>query len=83
MLRYIVFTIILFFITSCSNWRYKEVNYERCEHLEKIHVHLYHHDSCEWYCLNFEEGEYTYEDSFKIKYKIDKKGKVKKVKLIK
>jgi len=30
-----------------------------------------------------EEGEYTIEDTFKIKYKTDKKGKVTKVKLIK
>ena len=73
----------MFFITSCSNWQYKDINYERCEYLEKLHVHLYHHDSCEWYCLNFEEGDYTYEDSFRIKYKTDKKGKVKKVKLVK
>jgi hypothetical protein len=30
-----------------------------------------------------EEGEYTIEDKFRIKYKTDKKGKVKKVKLVK
>jgi hypothetical protein len=29
------------------------------------------------------KGQYTIEDSFRIKYKTDKKGKVKKVKLIK
>ena len=74
---------VLLFLTSCSNWMYKEIGYERCENLQKLHVHLYHHDSCEWYCLNMEGGEYTIEDSFKIKYKVDKKGKVTKVKLIK
>lgn len=83
MLKYLGILLIMFFITSCSNWQYKDINYERCEYLEKLHVHLYHHDSCEWYCLNFEEGDYTYEDSFRIKYKTDKKGKVKKIKLIK
>jgi hypothetical protein len=30
-----------------------------------------------------EEGEYTIEDKFRIKYKTNKKGKVTKVKLIK
>lgn len=75
--------ILLLFLSSCSSWMYKDIQYERCEYLEKIHVHLYHHDSCEWYCLNMEEVEYTIEDSFRIKYKTDKKGKVTKVKLIK
>jgi len=30
-----------------------------------------------------EEGEYTYEDVFRIKYKVNKEGKITKVKLIK
>ena len=78
-----IIILAVLFLTSCSNWMYKDIEYERCENLEKIHVHLYHHDSCEWYCLNMEEGEYTIEDKFRIKYKTDKKGKVKKVKLVK
>lgn len=75
--------ILLLSLSSCSNWMYKDIEYQRCEELEKIHVHLYHHDSCEWYCLYLEEAEYTIEDTFRIKYKTDKKGKVTKVKLIK
>jgi hypothetical protein len=75
--------IVLLFLTSCSNWKYSEVEYERCVELESIHVHLYHHDSCEWYCLNMDKGQYEIEDNFKIKYKTNKEGKVKKVKLIK
>ena len=78
-----IIILAVLFLTSCANWKYKDVEYESCKNLEKIHVHLYHHDSCEWYCLNLEEGEYTIEDKFRIKYKTDKKGKVKKVKLIK
>jgi hypothetical protein len=78
-----IIILAVLFLTSCANWKYKDVEYESCKNLEKIHVHLYHHDSCEWYCLNLEEGEYTIEDKFRIKYKTDKKGKVKKVKLVK
>jgi hypothetical protein len=78
-----VIILALLLLTSCSNWMYKDIEYERCKNLEKIHVHLYHQDSCEWHCLNLEEGNYTIEDSFRIKYKTDKKGKVKKVKLVK
>ena len=78
-----IIILAVLFLTSCANWKYKDVEYERCKNLEKIHVHLYHHDSCEWHCLNLEEGEYTIEDKFRIKYKTDKKGKVKKVKLVK
>ena len=78
-----IIILAVLFLTSCSNWKYKDVEYESCKNLEKIHVHLYHHDSCEWHCLNLEEGEYTIEDKFRIKYKTDKKGKVKKVKLVK
>jgi len=28
------------FLVSCSNWKYKDISYERCEYLEKLHVHL-------------------------------------------
>jgi len=80
--KFFIFVLLLTLL-SCSNWMYKDIQYERCEHLEKIHVHLYHHDSCEWTCLNMEEGEYSYDDSFRIKYKTDKKGKVTKIKLVK
>jgi hypothetical protein len=78
-----IIILAVLFLTSCANWKYKDVEYESCKNLEKIHVHLYHHDSCEWHCLNLEEGEYTIEDKFRIKYKTDKKGKVKKVKKVK
>jgi len=76
-----IFSVLLF--CSCSNWQYKDITYDRCQHMEKIHVHFYHHQTCEWSCLNMEEGDYTYEDVFRIKYKVNNEGKITKVKLIK
>jgi len=76
----ILLSLLLF---SCSNWKYKDIEYERCGKVEKIHVHFFHHQTSEWSCLEIEEGEYTIEDTFRIKYTTDKKGKVTKVKLIK
>ena len=70
-------------LTSCSNWMYKDVEYERCAYLESIHVHFYSHETCEWSCLNMEEGMYTFTDSFRVKYKTNKEGEVKQIKLIK
>lgn len=71
------------FLVSCSNWKYKNIEYERCVYLEPIHAHFYRHETCEWSCLNMEEGEYTFTDSFRVKYRTDKKGVVKQIKLIK
>jgi len=71
------------FLVSCSNWKYKDVEYERCVYLESIHAHFYYHETCEWSCLNMEEGEYTFVDSFRVKYRTDKKGVVKQIKLVK
>jgi hypothetical protein len=67
------FIITLLVLTSCSNWK----------KLDEIHVHLYHHDSCEWSCLDLDEQNAMLVDTFRIKYKTNKKGKVKKVKLVK
>jgi len=75
--------ILLLLLSSCSNWMYKDIEYERCENLEKIHVHLYHHDSCEWHCLNLEEENGVFLDTFRMKYKTNRKGEITKVKLIK
>ena len=75
--------ILLLLLSSCSNWMYKDIEYERCENLEKIHVHLYHHDSCEWHCLNLEEENGVFLDTFRMKYKTTRKGEITKVKLIK
>jgi len=74
---------VLLFLTSCSNWKYKDIQYERCEKLEKIHVHFFHHEIREWSCLEMDDGTYTIMENVRIKYKTDKNGKVTKVKLIK
>jgi hypothetical protein len=73
----------LLFLTSCSNWQYKEFTYLRCKKLDKIHAHLYYHETCEWNCLSMSETYTIVVDTAKVKYKVDKNGEVKKVKLIK
>lgn len=73
----------LLVLTSCSNWNYTTVSYDKCVHLDKIHVHFYHHETCEWSCLDMSEGNYTFTEEFKIKYKLNKKSNVTKVKLVK
>ena len=75
--------ILLLSLSSCSNWMYKDIQYERCEKLEKIHVHFFHHETSQWSCLEMEDGNYTIMENVRIKYRVDKKGKVTKVKLIK
>jgi hypothetical protein len=77
------FIITLLVLTSCSNWNYKDIDYLKCKKLDEIHVHLYHHDSCEWSCLDLDEQNAMLVDTFRIKYKTNKKGEVTKVKLVK
>ena len=78
-----ILILVLLFMTSCSNWQYKEFTYLKCKKLDEIHVHLYHHDSCEWSCLDLDEQNAMLVDTFRIKYKTNKKGEVTKVKLVK
>ena len=75
--------ILLLLLSSCSNWNYKDITYLRCGKLKEVHVHLYHHDSCEWNCLYMKEENSIFLDTFRVKYKTDRNGKLKKVKLIK
>lgn len=82
-MKFSVLIFLLLSLPSCKNWMYKDIHYDYCISLEESHIHFYNHNFKEWSCLNIEEGEYTIEDSFRIKYKINKKGKVTKVKLIK
>jgi hypothetical protein len=82
-MKNILYIIIFVIVTSCSNWEYKEFTYFNCKKLDKIHVHLYYHETCEWNCLNIDEQYHIFPDTAKIKYKIDKKGEITKVKLIK
>jgi|688.fasta_scaffold415790_4 hypothetical protein len=82
-MKNILFIILIVFLTGCSNWQYKDIVYDRCQHLGRIHVHFYNHETCEWSCLNMDEGNYTYEDIVRVKYKTNREGKIVKVKLVK
>jgi hypothetical protein len=82
-MKKIFFIITLLVLTSCSNWNYKDITYLRCTKLKEIHVHLYHHDSCEWNCLYLKEQNAMLVDTFRVKYKTNRKGEVTKVKLVK
>ena len=70
-------------MSSCSNWQYKDFTYLKCKKLDKIHVHLYYHETCEWSCLNIDHQYVLVVDTVRIKYKTDKNGDLKKLKLIK
>lgn len=82
-MKKIIYIFVLWLVTSCSNCEYKEFTYLRCKKLDKIHAHLYYHETCEWNCLSMSETYTIVVDTAKIKYKVDKNGEVKKVKLIK
>ena len=82
-MRKMLYIFVIMLLVSCSNWQYKEFTYLRCKKMEKIHVHLYYHETCDWVCLDMDNDYRIVVDTARIKYKTDKKGKVKKVKLIK
>jgi uncharacterized protein YceK len=81
-MKNIIFIFVLLLLTGCSNWRHQNITYLKCKKLNEIHVHLYHHDSCEWSCLHLDEQYVILVDTFKVKYKVNKKGEVTKVKLV-
>lgn len=82
-MKNIIFILMLIMLYSCSNWQYKNFTYLKCKKLDKIHVHLYYHETCEWNCLNIDNEYYVVIDTMKIKYKTNKNGKLTKLKLIK
>lgn len=82
-MKNILYIFVIMLLVSCSNWQYKIMTYDRCVSIDRIHVHFYHHETCEWSCLDLETGEYYYKDSVRIKYKINKECEINKVKLIK
>ncbi len=82
-MRKMLYIFVIMLLVSCSNWQYKEFTYLRCKKMERIHVHLYYHETCDWVCLDMDNDYRIVVDTARIKYKTDKKGKVKKVKLIK
>jgi hypothetical protein len=82
-MKNIISIVGIMLLVSCSNWQYKEFTYLRCKKNEKIHVHLYYHETCDWVCLDLDDDYRIVVDTAKIKYKTNKKGKITKVKLIK
>jgi hypothetical protein len=82
-MKNIIFILTLIIMSSCSNWQYKDFTYLKCKKLDKIHVHLYYHETCEWNCLNIDHQYVLVVDTVRVKYKTNKNGDLKKLKLIK
>jgi hypothetical protein len=82
-MKKMLYIFVVMLLVSCSNWQYKDITYLRCKKLDKTHVHLYYHETCEWNCLNIENEYVLVVDTAKIIYKTNKEGKIKKVKLLK
>jgi hypothetical protein len=74
---------IVLLLTSCGNWKYVEIPYDKELYLEKLHVHFYDHNTCEWGCLVMDEGVYTLEDTLSLNVRRNSKGEIIKVKLVK
>jgi hypothetical protein len=81
-MKKIIIIISIFLLSSCVNWQYKEFSYPMCKKLEPVHVHLYDHNQCEWSCLELDSKNFIFIDTIKIRYKTNKNGKIKKLKLI-
>jgi len=77
--------IILFslFLVSCGTWNVVEVPYDKEVYCEKLHVHFYDHKTCEWSCLDMDEGMYCVDDTLRMNVKKNKIGEITKVKLVK
>jgi hypothetical protein len=78
-----IYIILLTLLVSCSNWKEIKIPYDKELYLEKLHVHFYDHNTCEWSCLVMEEGVYCIDDTLKLNVKKNKIGEIKKVKLLK
>lgn len=82
-MKNIFYIFVIMLLVSCSNWQYKDFTYLKCKKLDKIHVHLYYHETCEWNCLNIDHQYVLVVDTVRVKYKTNKNGDLKKLKLIK
>jgi len=77
------YIILVLLLVSCGNWKEIKIPYDKELYLEKLHVHFYDHNTCEWSCLVMDEGVYCVDDTLKLSVKKNKIGEIKKVKLIK
>ena len=82
-MKSILFILPILMLMGCSNWQYQDIQYLKCKKLDEIHVHLYHHDNCEWNCLHLGEQRIIVVDTFRVKYMLNLKGDVTRVKFIK
>jgi hypothetical protein len=77
------YIILVLLLVSCGNWKEIKIPYNKELYLEKLHVHFYDHNTCEWSCLVMDEGVYCVDDTLKLSVKKNKIGEIKKIKLIK
>ena len=81
-LIYFISAMSLLLLYSCGQWKEVKVPYQKELYLEKIHVHFYDHNTCEWSCLEMNEGVYCLDDTLNLKIKKNKIGEIKKVKIL-
>jgi hypothetical protein len=77
------FIFLILSLTSCGNWNKVDIPYNKDLYLDKLHVHFYDHNTCEWSCLVMEEGVYCVDDTLRVNVKKNKIGEITKIKLIK
>jgi hypothetical protein len=77
------YIILVLLLVSCGNCKEIKIPYNKELYLEKLHVHFYDHNTCEWSCLVMDEGVYCVDDTLKLSVKKNKIGEIKKIKLIK
>ena len=77
------YIILVLLLVSCGNWKEIKIRYDKELYLERLHVHFYDHNTCEWSCLVMDEGVYCVDDTLKLSVKKNKINEIKKIKLIK
>jgi hypothetical protein len=82
MMKYF-YIILVLLLVGCGNWKEIKIPYDKELYLERLHVHFYDHNTCEWSCLVMDEGVYCVDDTLKLSVKKNKIGEIKKVKLVK
>lgn len=78
----LIYLISLLLLNSCVQWKEVKVPYEKELYLERIHVHFYDHNTCEWSCLDMDGGVYCLDDTLNLKIKKNKLGEIKRVKVL-
>ena len=79
----ILFMFAPLLIYGCGQWKEVQIPYESEKYCETLHVHFYDHNTCEWSCLDMDEGIYCVDDTLNLRIKKNNLGEVKKVKIVK